>query len=79
MFPYVGKDCQCHRRPGVLRDKKESSNNDLAEKEPNSEEAFHCLEKAMKWLKREEECDAIQLLSLKRVRDLAFKKNEAHL
>lgn len=55
-------------------DEEEPSDNDRAEKGPSSEEAFHCLETAMKWLEQQEECDAVQLLSLKRVRDLAAKK-----
>ncbi|PSN48413.1 hypothetical protein C0J52_12094, partial [Blattella germanica] len=47
---------------------------DCAEKGPSSEEAFHCLETAMKWVEQQEECDAVQLLCLKRLRDLAAKK-----
>lgn len=41
---------------------------------PTHDEAFTCLQKAMKWLERQAECDTIQLLSLKRLRDLAAKK-----
>ncbi|XP_067136655.1 jerky protein homolog-like [Centruroides vittatus] len=55
-------------------DEEEPSDDDCAEKVPSSEEAFHGLETAMKWLKQQEECDAVQLLSLKRVQDLAAKK-----
>jgi hypothetical protein len=33
----------------------------------------------MKWLEKQEECDAIQLLSLKRIRDLAAKKRVSSL
>jgi hypothetical protein len=43
-------------------------------KGPSHEEAFHCLETAMKWLERQDESDALQLLNLKRLRDLAAKK-----
>ncbi|GBN92223.1 hypothetical protein AVEN_247085-1 [Araneus ventricosus] len=52
----------------------ELSGNDCAEKGPSSKEAFYCLETAMRWLEQQEECDAIQLLSLKRARDLAARK-----
>ncbi|XP_067140340.1 jerky protein homolog-like [Centruroides vittatus] len=55
-------------------DEEEPNNADHAEKGPSSEEAFHCLETALKWLEQQEECDAIQLLSLRRVRDFAAKK-----
>ncbi|XP_067123781.1 jerky protein homolog-like [Centruroides vittatus] len=55
-------------------DEEEPSDDNHAEKGPSSEEAFHGLETAMKWLEQQEECDAIQLLFLKRVRDLAAKK-----
>lgn len=33
----------------------------------------------MKWLERQKECDSIQLLSLKRLRDLAAKKRVSGL
>ncbi|PSN51445.1 hypothetical protein C0J52_08992 [Blattella germanica] len=55
-------------------EEEEPSDEDCAEKGPSSEEAFHCLETAMKWVEQEEECDAVQLLCLKRLRDLAAKK-----
>lgn len=60
-------------------DEEEPSGDDRAEKGPSSEEAFHCLETAMKWLEQQEECDTVQLLSLKRVRDLAAKKRVSGL
>ncbi|GBM11820.1 hypothetical protein AVEN_26752-1 [Araneus ventricosus] len=50
---------------------KTPSDNDHAEKGPSSKEVFHCLEIAMKWLAQQEECDDVQLPSLKCVRDLA--------
>lgn len=46
---------------------------------PTHDEAFTCLDKAMKWLERQAECDTIQLLSLKRLRDLAAKKRTSGL
>ncbi|KAK9686741.1 hypothetical protein QE152_g36986 [Popillia japonica] len=46
---------------------------------PTHDEAFTCLEKAMKWLERQAESDTIQLLSLKRLRDLAAKKRVSSL
>ncbi|PSN40283.1 hypothetical protein C0J52_22089 [Blattella germanica] len=57
----------------------EPSDEDCAEKGPSSEEAFHCLETAMKWVEQQEECDAVQLLCLKRLRDLAAKKRVSSL
>ncbi|GBM41863.1 hypothetical protein AVEN_110984-2-1, partial [Araneus ventricosus] len=41
-------------------DEEEPNNNDRAEKRPFSEEAFHCLETAMKSIEQQEECDADQ-------------------
>ncbi|PSN33173.1 hypothetical protein C0J52_26123 [Blattella germanica] len=56
-------------------EEEEPSDEDCAEKGPSSEEAFHCLETAMKWVvEQQEECDAVQLLCLKRLRDSAAKK-----
>ncbi|PSN51225.1 hypothetical protein C0J52_10562 [Blattella germanica] len=46
----------------------------VLKKGPSNEEAFHCLETAMKWVEQQEECDDVQLLCLKRLRDLAAKK-----
>ncbi|PSN40487.1 hypothetical protein C0J52_05238 [Blattella germanica] len=60
-------------------EEKEPSDEDCAEKGPSSEEAFHCLETAMKWVEQQEECDAVQLLCLKRLRDLAAKKRVSSL
>ncbi|PSN44442.1 hypothetical protein C0J52_23952 [Blattella germanica] len=54
-------------------EEEEPSDEDCAEKGPSSEEAFHCLETTMKWVEQQEECDAVQLLCLKRLRDLAAK------
>ncbi|GBN03874.1 hypothetical protein AVEN_232715-1 [Araneus ventricosus] len=45
-------------------DKKKHSDDERIGKGPSIEEAFHCLEKAMKWSEQQEEYDAIQLLSL---------------
>lgn len=47
------------------------------EKCPSHNEAFQCQETAMLWLEQQEECDGVQLLSLKRLRDLAAKKRVA--
>ncbi|PSN54112.1 hypothetical protein C0J52_09475 [Blattella germanica] len=47
-------------------EEEEPSDEDCAEKGPSSEEAFHCLETAMKWVEQQEECDAVQLLCFKR-------------
>ncbi|PSN56479.1 hypothetical protein C0J52_08436 [Blattella germanica] len=55
-------------------EEEEPSEEGCAEKGPSSEEAFHCLETVMKWVEQEKECDAVQLLCLKRLRDLAAKK-----
>lgn len=49
------------------------------EKGPTNEEAFLCFETAIKWLEQQDECDAMQLLSLKRLRDLAAKKRVSKL
>lgn len=46
---------------------------------PSHDEAFHCLETAMRWLESLKECDTMQLLSLKRLRDLAAKKRVSGL
>ncbi|XP_053960505.1 jerky protein homolog-like [Anastrepha ludens] len=37
----------------------------LAEKCPFNEEAFKCFETAIKWLEHQDECDSVQLLSLR--------------
>ncbi|GBN86869.1 hypothetical protein AVEN_173194-1, partial [Araneus ventricosus] len=55
-------------------DEEEPSDNDRAEKGASIEEAFRYFETAMKWLQQQEECDVVQWLVLKRVRDLAPKK-----
>lgn len=41
---------------------------------PSASEAFNCLETALKWMERQPECDHLQLLTVKRMRDLAAKK-----
>ncbi|XP_054741535.1 jerky protein homolog-like [Anastrepha obliqua] len=50
-----------------------------AEKCPSNEEAFKCFETVIKWLEHQAECDSVQLLSLKRLRDLAAKKRVSKL
>ncbi|GBM30289.1 hypothetical protein AVEN_52693-1 [Araneus ventricosus] len=59
-------------------EQKEPSDNDRSEKGPTSEEAFRCPETAMRWFEQSEESDALQMLSLKRVRDLVEKKILTH-
>lgn len=49
------------------------------EKGPSNEEAFQYFDTAIKWLEQQDECDAVQLLSLKRLRDLAAKKRVSKL
>ncbi|GBN77671.1 hypothetical protein AVEN_93026-1 [Araneus ventricosus] len=65
----------CDNEQDPCGDEKEPSDNDRAEKGPISEEAFHCLQTAMKWLEQQE----LMLFncSLKPVRDLAAKKTDA--
>lgn len=41
---------------------------------PSHAEAFEALDVAFKWLERQDESDPIQLLQLKRIRDLAAMK-----
>lgn len=43
-------------------------------KGPSHDVAMECLETAMRWYENQEECDKMQLLNLKRLRDLAAKK-----
>ncbi|XP_054727190.1 jerky protein homolog-like [Anastrepha obliqua] len=50
-----------------------------AEKCPSNEEAFKCFETVIKWLEHQDECDSVQLLSLKRLRDLAAKRRVSKL
>ncbi|KAJ8869894.1 hypothetical protein PR048_028903 [Dryococelus australis] len=52
---------------------KEEPSSDHAEKGRSSEEVFHCLETAMKWLEQEE-CEAVQLPS--KTRYFAAKKKK---
>ncbi|PSN32121.1 hypothetical protein C0J52_26854 [Blattella germanica] len=42
----------------LCNEEEDPSDEDCAEKGPSSEEAFHCLETAMKWVEQQEECDA---------------------
>ncbi|UYV66871.1 hypothetical protein LAZ67_4003189 [Cordylochernes scorpioides] len=44
----------------------ELRDDDHVGKRPSNEEAFHCLKAIMKWLEQQEECNTLQLLSLKR-------------
>nr|CAH7713116.1 unnamed protein product [Callosobruchus chinensis] len=41
---------------------------------PSASEAFAALETALKWMERQPECDHLQLLTVKRMRDLAARK-----
>uniref|UniRef100_A0A1B6J5S2 DDE-1 domain-containing protein n=1 Tax=Homalodisca liturata TaxID=320908 RepID=A0A1B6J5S2_9HEMI len=41
---------------------------------PTHGEAFICFENALKWMERQPECEAVQLLAVKRLRDLAARK-----
>ncbi|CAB3220362.1 unnamed protein product [Arctia plantaginis] len=41
---------------------------------PSASEAFAGLETALKWMERQPECDHLQLLTVKRMRDLAARK-----
>lgn len=41
---------------------------------PSASEAFAGLETALKWMERQPECDHVQLLTVKRMRDLAARK-----
>ena len=41
---------------------------------PSAGEAFACLDTALTWMERQPECDHIQLLTVKRMRDLAARK-----
>ncbi|KAK9874630.1 hypothetical protein WA026_005458 [Henosepilachna vigintioctopunctata] len=41
---------------------------------PSASEAFADLETALKWMERQPECDHLQLLTVKRMRDLADRK-----
>ncbi|XP_041973405.1 gamma-aminobutyric acid receptor subunit alpha-2 [Aricia agestis] len=41
---------------------------------PSASEAFAGLEAALKWMERQPECDHLQLLTVKRMRDLAARK-----
>uniref|UniRef100_A0A1I8NKA1 Uncharacterized protein n=1 Tax=Musca domestica TaxID=7370 RepID=A0A1I8NKA1_MUSDO len=41
---------------------------------PSASEAFAGLETALKWMERQPECDHLQLLTVKRMRDLAVRK-----
>lgn len=58
---------------------KKLSDNHRAGKGPSSEEAIHCLDTAMKWLEQLTEGDTVQLLSLKRTRDVAAEKRVSAL
>ncbi|GFV19201.1 uncharacterized protein TNCV_3224191 [Trichonephila clavipes] len=51
-------------------DEDENDNNESS-KGPSKTNAFSALETAMEWYKQQSECCPIQLLLLKRVRDLA--------
>ena len=45
-----------------------------SENEPTLSEAFTCFDTALKWMERQPECDHVQLLSIKRLRNLAARK-----
>ncbi|KAF9420935.1 hypothetical protein HW555_002918 [Spodoptera exigua] len=54
-------------------DEEETETGDVCQ-EPSHAEAFEALDVAFKWFERQDELDPIQLLQLKRVRDLAARK-----
>ncbi|UYV73078.1 hypothetical protein LAZ67_10001757 [Cordylochernes scorpioides] len=64
---------------GSSDNKEELRDDDHVDKGPSNEEAFHCLGTAMKWLEQQEECNTVQLLSLKRLRDSATKNRTSAL
>lgn len=41
---------------------------------PSHSEAFMCFDNALKWMERQPECDGVQLLAVRRLRDLAARK-----
>ncbi|GFV16155.1 hypothetical protein TNCV_3379191 [Trichonephila clavipes] len=55
-------------------DEDEDNHNDESSKDPSNADAFSALETAMEWYKKESECCPLQLLLLKRIRDLAANK-----
>ncbi|GBP47344.1 hypothetical protein EVAR_38945_1 [Eumeta japonica] len=46
---------------------------------PSHDEALHALETALKWFEKQRESDAMSLLQLKRIRDIAAKKRKSGL
>ncbi|GFS47090.1 uncharacterized protein TNCV_2052841 [Trichonephila clavipes] len=56
-------------------DEYEGNNNNESSKGPSNADAFSALESAMEWYEQESECCPTQVLLLKRIRDLAAKKN----
>ncbi|GFW51064.1 uncharacterized protein TNCV_3593461 [Trichonephila clavipes] len=55
-------------------DEDEDNNNDKSSKGPSKDDAFSALETAMELYEQQSECLFTQLLLLKRVRDIAAKK-----
>lgn len=58
----------------------EEDDNELEEEEaqdqsvPSHSEAFMCFDNALKWMERQSECDGVQILAVRRLRDLAARK-----
>ncbi|XP_053949972.1 jerky protein homolog-like [Anastrepha ludens] len=46
---------------------------------PSASEAFACFETALNWMERQSECDHVDLLVVKRLKDLAAKKRVSSL
>ncbi|PRD36766.1 UNVERIFIED_CONTAM: hypothetical protein NCL1_07514 [Trichonephila clavipes] len=54
-----------------------TNNNNESSKGPSNGDVFSVLDTAMEWYEQQSECCPIQLLLLKRIRDLVQGKNEA--
>ncbi|GFV41205.1 uncharacterized protein TNCV_2979591 [Trichonephila clavipes] len=58
---------------------KDVDNNNESSKGPSNTGAFSALETAMEWYKQQSKCYPTQLLLLKRIRDLAAKRQRSTL
>ncbi|GFV43160.1 uncharacterized protein TNCV_1574061 [Trichonephila clavipes] len=56
------------------RGEDEDNNNNESNKSPSNADAFSALETAMEWYEQQSECCPIQLLLLKRIKDLSANK-----
>ena len=59
---------------GCENEDKEETETEDESQGPSHAEAFEALDIAFKWFERQEESDSLQLLQLKRIRDLAAMK-----